>query len=109
MINKEYQVTIICETNKYKPVSTIVTIQQTEDIDWTQCSQKKKEIITKGVQKICNKHYWNKSDLLRLGYTKSRVRVYDKASIEAAAKARYEAIKEEKYNTGEWKRPKAKE
>ena len=33
--------------------------------------------------------------------------ILDKCKIEAEKKARYEAIKEEKYASGEWKRPKA--
>ena len=61
-----------------------------------------------GVKKICEKRGWRLSDLSRYEYTRYKVRAYNKAEIERANKERYEQIKEEKYSTGEWKRPKNK-
>ena len=49
------------------------------------------------------------ADLARYGYTKGKIREYDKEKIEQENAARYEALKEEKYASGEWKRPKSKE
>ena len=66
----------------------------------------KKEIINKGVVKICQKRYWTQRDLKKYGYLKAKVRVYDKEKIELENKARYEQIKEQKYASGEWTRPK---
>ena len=96
---KQYQVTLLCVDKKYKPVSSIVT---TEEVD--------NQVITKkGIEKICIQRGWNGKDLKKYGYIKVKVREYDKAKIEAENKARYEKIKEEKYASGEWKRPKERE
>lgn len=93
----DYQITLLCRSGKYKPVSAIVSAEVGTD---------RQTIITKGVQKICAKRMWGKSDLTRYEYTKCKVREYDKAKIETENKAHYEAIKEQKYASGEWKRPK---
>lgn len=108
MIIKEYQVTLLCATNQYKPVSCIIKKKQAEDIDLTHNKTDKMEIIKEGYKKICAKKYWTKTDLLKYNYTKAKVRLYDKARIEAENKERYEMIKEAKYQSGEWKRPKNK-
>ena len=99
-MKKQYQVTLICENGKYKPVSTIVTMEETTD---------KKAIMREGQKKIMIKRYWSMADLTRYGYTKGKIREYDKEKIEQENAARYEALKEEKYASGEWKRPKSKE
>ena len=99
-MKKQYQVTLICENGKYKPVSTIVTMEETTD---------KKAIMREGQKKIMIKRYWSMADLTRYGYTKGKIREYDKEKIERENAARYEALKEEKYASGEWKRPKSKE
>lgn len=93
----DYQVTLICVTGEYKPVSAIVSVEE---------STARTDIITKGTNKICQKRLWTASDLKKFHYTKVKIRVYDKEKIEAENKARYEAIKEAKYASGEWKRPK---
>ena len=95
----EYQVTLFCKSGKYKPVSALVTAEADTD---------PQDIKTKGIQKICAKRLWNKSDLIRYEYTKIKIREYDRAKIAAENAARYEAIKEAKYANGEWKRPKGK-
>lgn len=107
LMNKQYQVTLICSTGKYRPESCIVTNEQEVDIDLSAFDATKKELIKKGMSKICAKHYWSGADLKKYGYTKVKIRAYDKEKIEAEKKARYEAIKEEKYASGEWKRPKS--
>ena len=99
-MKKQYQVTLICENGKYKPVSTIVTMEETTD---------RKAIMREGEKKIMIKRYWSMADLTRYGYTKGKIREYDKEKIEQENAARYEALKEEKYASGEWKRPKSKE
>ena len=108
MIVKEYQVTLICATNQYKPVSCIIKVKQEKDVDLTKDKEKRKELIKEGTKKICGKRYWTSAELIRFNYSKARVRLYDKAKIEAENKERYEQIKEEKYTSGEWKRPKEK-
>ena len=99
-MKKQYQVTLICENGKYKPVSTIVTMEETTD---------RKAIMREGQKKIMIKRYWSMADLTMYGYTKGKIREYDKEKIERENAARYEALKEEKYASGEWKRPKSKE
>lgn len=105
---KQYQVTLLCASGKYRPVSTIVNYEQSTDEDLTAVTAKRKEIQNKGIVKICQQRLWDKSDLLKGDYTKCKVRVYDKEKIEKENKERYARIKEEKYATGEWKRPKSK-
>ena len=99
-MKKQYQVTLICENGKYKPVSTIVTMEETTD---------SRAIMREGQKKIMIKRYWSMADLTKYGYTKGKIREYDKEKIEKENAARYEALKEEKYASGEWKRPKSKE
>ena len=102
---KKYQVTLMNTENKYKPVSAIV---EAEDVNLFDTQQKQK-IINMGIKKICIKRLWKTKDLQRYGYQKAMVRVYDKEKIEQRNKLRYEQIKEEKYQSGEWKRPKKKD
>lgn len=96
-MNKIYQVTLMCENKKYKPVSALVARKEGMD---------KKAIMTKGIEKICQKRLWTSKDLSRYGYTICKIRLYDKEKIEQENKERYEKIKEEKYASGKWKRPK---
>ena len=92
-----YQVTLMCTNGKYRPVSAIVN-DATDTMDSAL-------IRKKGIESICFKRMWNKVDLMKYGYTKVKVRVYDPEKIKAENEARYEKIKEEKYASGEWKRP----
>jgi hypothetical protein len=100
----DYQVTLICTNGQYKPVSAIVKAEGKDLNNPTD----KKELVNKGIQKICASRYWGSADLKRYSYTRSKIRVYDKEKIEQENKERYEAIKEAKYASGEWKRPKGK-
>ena len=96
----EYQVTLFDKTNKYKPVSTVIKSVATES---------QSALIKKGVEKICINRGWDKKDLVRYGYTTVKIRLYDKEKLDKEAKERYNKIKEEKYASGEWKRPKKEE
>lgn len=93
----KYQVTLMCESGKYKPVSTIVEIEGATD---------KATIQKKGINKICIAKRWDGRDLKTYGYTKVKCRPYDPKKIAEENAKRYEALKEEKYASGEWKRPK---
>lgn len=103
-MTKEYQVTLMCKDGKYRPVSCLIKCEELNLLDKNQ----KKDLIRKGTQKICLKRYWTGSDLMRYGYTKAKVRLYDRNQIAADAKAKYDAIKEAHYADGSWKRPKTK-
>lgn len=107
-MNKNYQVTLISKSGKYRPISCIVKIAQTNNDDLTKDAKKKKEIINRGIVLICAKRGWGKLELKTYEYLSAKVRLYDTEKIEAENKAQYEKIKEEKYKTGEWKRPKKK-
>ena len=102
---KEYQVTLMCASGKYKPVSCII---KNEEVDLTN-KDVRTELVKQGTQKICIKKYWSSKDLKKYGYTKAKIREYDKQKIAEESAARYEAIKEAKYASGEWKRPKGKD
>lgn len=73
----------------YKPVSCII---EAENIT----AENKKELQNRGIIKICQKRYWQKFHLKQYGYTKVKIREYDKEKIEAENKARYEQIKKER-------------
>ncbi len=107
-MKREYQVTLSCTTNKYKPVACIVKREQTTDEDLTLKPDIKREIINQGIKTICNKRLWCGKDLQRYGYLKVKVRLYDREKIAKENEERDNRIKEEKYNSGEWVRPKAK-
>lgn len=107
-MKQKYQVTLFCVDKKYRPVSCLVEVEQLQEIDLTEDKTRKKELQLTGIKKICTQKYWSKSDLIKFGYTHAKVRLYDKKKIDAENAATYEAIKEKKYSTGEWKRPKNK-
>ena len=104
---KEYQITLTSTSGKYKPVSCIVKRDSKEVLEKGR-DVFIKELQQQGIIKICQKRLWNNSDLKRYGYTKVKVREYDKEKIAKENAERYEKIKEEKYASGEWKRPTAK-
>jgi len=104
---KQYQVTLYCSGGKYKPVSAIVNYQQINpNISALVDPESKAEIRARGIQKICAVRYWDKRDIKKYGYDRVNMRAYDPEKIAEKNAARYEAIKEAKYATGEWKRPK---
>lgn len=75
-MKKQYQVTLKCATGQYRPVSTIVTIEQTHDDNLLLDTNRKKEIVHKGIIKICQQRYWNSRDVKKWGYTKVIAREY---------------------------------
>ena len=93
----KYQITLFCKTGKYKPVSCIIEKNDRDD---------KNKLLQRGLTKISISRGWSKDEMKRLGYTAVKIREYDPEKIKAEADARYTALKEEKYTTGEWKRPK---
>lgn len=99
----EYQITLFSETGKYKPVSAIIKREQEVNLNDLAA---KKQLVIDGTTKICQKRLWQSTMLKQFGYNRAKVRVYDKAKIEQENKERYEKIKEAKYASGEWKRPK---
>lgn len=107
-MKKEYQVTLICGSGAYKPVSCIVKREQYSDADYSSNATVKKELQKMGIQKICGKRGWGMSDLARFDYTHYKIRAYNKAEIEQAKKDKYEQIKEQHYQDGTWKRPNKK-
>ena len=95
-MKKQYQVTLISESGKYRPVSCIVYMEQAEDVDLTADKAMKSAIVKQGVIKIAQKRLWTSADLKKYGYTKSKCRLYDKEKIEAENAERYEKIKAER-------------
>lgn len=92
---KEYQVTLLCQTKQYKPVSAIVKLDiatlsnlTTKEI----CA----EIRKRGIIKICQARYWTTADLKRYNYTIVKMREYNIQKIEKDNKLRYEQIKKER-------------
>ena len=92
---KEYQVTLICETGQYRPVSAIVKADD-KTAEAIGVDAFKRQIRTQGITKICQKRYWDSSDLKRYHYTKVKMREYDKEKIEKENAERYEKIKRER-------------
>jgi len=88
---KEYQVTLLCATHQYKPVSTIVKADTTK-LALIGKQAYLKDIKQRGIQAICNKRYWTGKDLIRYNYTLCKVREYDKKKIEREKKERYKKI-----------------
>ena len=107
-MKQDYQVTLLCADGRYRAASCLVSVEQNAGIDLTQDAKRRAEIKLTGIKKICCSKGWTKQDLTKYNYTRVKVRLYNKAEIEAEKAAKYNAIKEEKYSTGEWKRPKEK-
>ena len=105
---KEYQVTLVCASGKYRPVSCIVK-KDTDVIASIGKEESPKQIRKTRITKNCQKRYWSGKKKKKYDYTICKIREYDKEKIDAENKARYEAIKEAKYASGEWKRPKSKD
>lgn len=92
---KEYQVTLLCQTKQYKPVSTIVKLDIATLFNLTTkeiCA----EIRKHGITKICQTRYWTTADLKKYNYTIVKMREYNKQKIEEEKKQKYEQIKKEK-------------
>lgn len=99
---KEYQVTLICESGQYRPVSCVVK-RDDEEIITLGLKEFMRKVKSDGIKKICNKRGWTAAELRRYYYTKIKAREYNKELIEAEKIEKYEAIKKAKYASGEWK------
>ena len=73
---KEYQVTMMCVTGQYKPISTIVKVEQQDDVNLLLDQEQKKNIVNKGVVAICHKKYWTTREVKKYGYIKVKCREY---------------------------------
>ena len=65
------QITLFDNSNKYKPISTLIEV---ESIKYYK--EHKQEIHTKAIQKICAKRQWTAKDLLKYNYIKLKARNY---------------------------------
>lgn len=65
------QITLFDVTGKYKPISTLIEV---ESIDYYK--EHSKEVKQKAIQKICNQRLLSGKELVKLGYTKIKVRNY---------------------------------
>ena len=101
----DYQVTLLCKTGQYKPVSAVVSSDVLIDV---KDKVARKPLVDRAILKICITRGWSGNDLKKYGYTLLKMREYDLEKINRENKERYERIKEEKYASGEWKRPKSK-
>ena len=70
-----YQVTLTSTTGQYKAVSTIVKAEKITT------KEEKQKVINKGIVKIAQQRRWTNTDLKKFGYTKVKIREYDKAKI----------------------------
>lgn len=92
---KEYQVTLVCSSGQYRPVSAIVKAD-TDQLIKVGKTAFTNDIQKRGIQKICQKRYWGNADLKRYSYTKVKIREYDKEKIAKENAERYERIKRER-------------
>ena len=100
----EYQVTLTCVDNTYKPVSAIVKREQkSKTMNLLNFPAEKQKIIDEGIAKICGQRGWTTAELKEFGYVNGRARKYDREKVKAENAARYEEIKREKFASGEWK------
>jgi hypothetical protein len=93
---KEYQVTLMCETGEYKPVSAIVKVDTANMGKFASKVEFFADVRKQGIIKICQKRYWTNADLKRYHYTKVKMREYDKEKIAKENAERYERIKIER-------------
>lgn len=87
----ELQFTLFSTTGKYKPMSTVLKVESV-----AYYNTHKKEVQTRAIQKICVQRNTEGWCLKRDGFTRLKVRVYDKEKIAAENAARYEQIKKER-------------
>lgn len=87
----ELQCTLFSTTGKYKPVSTIVKVESA-----AYYNAHKIEVQKEAIQKICAQRRTEWWCLKRDGFTRMKVRVYDREKIAAEKAARYEQIKKER-------------
>lgn len=86
----QVQITLMSTTG-YKAVSCIIEVESRAYL-----VAHKAEVQKQGITKICQKRYWNNSHLRQYGYTKCKMREYDKEKIAKENAERYEQIKKER-------------
>lgn len=85
------QFTLFSEGNKYKPMSTVLEVASVEEY-----KARPQEYKNKAISKICVQRKTEPFYLKKYGYTRMKVRVFDKDKIEQENKERYEQIKKER-------------
>lgn len=85
------QCTLFSVTNKYRPISTLLEIESIKYYN-----THKQEVQQRAIDKIVAQRKTERWCLKRDGYTRMKVRMYDKKKIEKEAKERYEKIKKER-------------
>ena len=78
MLTKYYQVTILCTTKVYRPISCIIKIEQEQDIDLTKGIDTRRKVLALGIKKICATRCWTNKDLKKYAYTLAKAREYNK-------------------------------
>lgn len=69
----DLQVTLFDVSGRYKPISTLISVESLEYYH-----KHSKQVKMKAITYICQKRSWSGADLKRLGYTSCKVRVYNK-------------------------------
>lgn len=85
------QVTLFDVTGRYRPLSTLISI---ESMEYYKANASK--VHVRAIQKICAQRYTSWDSLKKSGYAKLKVREYNKEKIVAEQKERYEKIKKER-------------
>lgn len=85
------QFTLFSTTGKYRPISTLLDVPSVREYNANASKYKEQAIVKMCVKNKTDTYYLNK-----YGYTKIKVRVYDKEKIEQENKERYERIKKER-------------
>ena len=65
------QITLFDTNNRHKPISTLMQVESLEFFN-----NNSKEVKTKAIQSICNKRLLSGKELVKLGYTRIKVRNY---------------------------------
>lgn len=71
----KYQVTLFCTTGQYRPVASIVKVEQntSEDLSLTN-TEERKQIIKQGITNICIKRNWRSDKIKEYSYLKVKIR-----------------------------------
>lgn len=82
LIILKIQITIFDKNQKFKPLSTLIEVDDFE-------KENKKELINKAYQKIASKKYTTSSALFNQGYQKVKMREYDEQKIKQENMIKY--------------------
>ena len=88
------QITLFDKTGKYKPISTVIEVQDAQDY-----KARKKEYNLKAVKKMAARRYLTIKELQKQGYTQLKAREYTTEQLEKDRKKNelkrmYKAFKE---------------